>query len=417
MSMHLGNVPASSTLYIPFATYGKTNGESITMTGFAVTDIEIYKNGSTTQRSSDNGYVLLDTDGTDFDSITGIHGFSVDLSDNTDAGFYSAGAFYWVIVSAVTVDSQTVNFIAATFRIVKAEGVTGVPKADVDSVAGVAVSTTTAQLGVNVVQISTDATAADNLEAEYDNTGFKSYTRRGTAQAGAAGTITLDSGASATNAYYNNQYVVLISGTGAGQVRRARDYNGGTKVLDVDSNWATNPDSTTVFVLWPNYSANVTSWLNQTVATPLENGVPWVEVRSISGDVTAADNLEAWFDNTGYSASNSTVGTVQVVQSVTGLAVGVITAASIAADAIGASELAADAANEIADAILDRTSGVETSYTLRQSLRLILSACAAKLSGAATTTVTIRDAGDTKARITATVDADGNRTAVTLDAT
>lgn len=128
--LHLGNVPANSTLYIPFATYNGS-GASVTLTGLAVTDIEIYKNGSVTQRASDAGYTLLDTDGIDFDAITGIHGFSIDLSDNTDAGFYAAGNFYWVVVSAITVDGQTVNFIAATFRIVAAESVTGVPKVDV----------------------------------------------------------------------------------------------------------------------------------------------------------------------------------------------------------------------------------------------------------------------------------------------
>jgi hypothetical protein len=112
----LGNVDVNSTLYIPFHTFD-SNGSSITLTGLAVTDIEIYKNGSTTQRSSDSGYTLLDTDGIDFDGITGIHGFSIDLSNNTDAGFFSAGAFYWVVVSSVTVDTRTVNFIAATFRI------------------------------------------------------------------------------------------------------------------------------------------------------------------------------------------------------------------------------------------------------------------------------------------------------------
>lgn len=116
MTIHLGNVDANSTLYIPFASYD-SNGASVTLTGLAVTDIEIYKNGSVTQRSSDAGYTLLDTDGIDFDGITGIHGFSIDLADNTDAGFYAAGSFYWVVVSAVTIDSQTVNFIAATFRI------------------------------------------------------------------------------------------------------------------------------------------------------------------------------------------------------------------------------------------------------------------------------------------------------------
>ncbi len=134
--LHLGIVPASSVLYIPFATYGPTNNESVTLTGLAVTDIEIYKNGSVTQRASDAGYTLLDTDGIDFDGITGIHGFSINLADNTDAGFYSVGAFYWVVVSAVTVSAQTVNLIAATFRIGIAEGFTGVPKVDVHSWAG-----------------------------------------------------------------------------------------------------------------------------------------------------------------------------------------------------------------------------------------------------------------------------------------
>lgn len=79
--------------------------------------------------------------------------------------------------------------------------------------------------------------------------------------------------------------------------------------------------------------------------------------------------------------------------------------------------LATATQQSIATALLDLANGVETSYTLRQALRLILSSAAAKLSGAATTSVVIRDIGDTKDRITATVDADGNRTAVSVDAT
>ena len=74
-------------------------------------------------------------------------------------------------------------------------------------------------------------------------------------------------------------------------------------------------------------------------------------------------------------------------------------------------------ANANADALLDRAAGVETGVTPRQALRGILAAALGKLSGAATTTVVIRDANDTKDRITATVDADGNRTAVTKDLT
>lgn len=82
-----------------------------------------------------------------------------------------------------------------------------------------------------------------------------------------------------------------------------------------------------------------------------------------------------------------------------------------------AAGLNADAANEIADALLDRADGVETSYTPRQAFRLMLSALAGLLDGAATTTVHTRDPADTKNRITATVDASGNRTAMTHDVT
>lgn len=72
-------------------------------------------------------------------------------------------------------------------------------------------------------------------------------------------------------------------------------------------------------------------------------------------------------------------------------------------------------ATENATALLDASNGIETSITLRQALRLVLAATAGKLSGAATTTVTIRNVGDSKNRIVATVDSDGNRTAVTTD--
>jgi hypothetical protein len=56
-------------------------------------------------------------------------------------------------------------------------------------------------------------------------------------------------------------------------------------------------------------------------------------------------------------------------------------------------------------------------FTLEETLKLCLAALAGKLDGAATTTITIRSADDSANRIVATVDADGNRSAVTLDAT
>jgi hypothetical protein len=71
----------------------------------------------------------------------------------------------------------------------------------------------------------------------------------GTAQAGAAGTLTLRSGAVATDDYYNYQILTLTGGTGAGQARIISDYVGSTKVASVNGNWATTPDNTTTYTV------------------------------------------------------------------------------------------------------------------------------------------------------------------------
>jgi hypothetical protein len=65
------------------------------------------------------------------------------------------------------------------------------------------------------------------------------------------------------------------------------------------------------------------------------------------------------------------------------------------------------------DAILDDPIG-DGSITLRQALRVLVAGMAGKLSGAETTTVTIRNLADSANVVVATVDADGNRTAVTV---
>lgn len=60
---------------------------------------------------------------------------------------------------------------------------------------------------------------------------------------------------------------------------------------------------------------------------------------------------------------------------------------------------------------------IETGFSLRQILRLIAAATAGKLSGAGTSTIIIRDINDTKDRIVATVDSNGNRSVVIKDVT
>lgn len=67
----------------------------------------------------------------------------------------------------------------------------------------------------------------------------------------------------------------------------------------------------------------------------------------------------------------------------------------------------------IADAVHDEV--VEGTTTLRQSMRLHNAVLGGKASGLATTSVQYRDLADTKDVIDATVDSDGNRSAVTRD--
>lgn len=169
--------------------------------------------------------------------------------------------------------------------------------------------------------------------------------RGATAQAGAATTITLDASASATDSFYNEQIVMLIAGTGAGQARRITAYTGATKVATVELAWVTNPDNTSVFVITP----------QRTVA---------------SGGLSAGQVSAAVWDEP--RASHTTAGTfgqgvASVQGSVTGstasiaaggitaatFAAGAIDAAAIATDAIGSAEIAASAITEIAGGVWD----------------------------------------------------------------
>lgn len=88
---------------------------------------------------------------------------------------------------------------------------------------------------------------------------------------------------------------------------------------------------------------------------------------------------------------------------------GGIASTAFASGAIDAAALNADAVDEI----LDEQIG-DSTVTVRQALKLMVSALGGKLSGAATTSIAIRNVADDTDVISATVDANGNRSAVTL---
>lgn len=63
------------------------------------------------------------------------------------------------------------------------------------------------------------------------------------------------------------------------------------------------------------------------------------------------------------------------------------------------------------------TEVIESGFTAAEIMRMLAAVMAGKSSGGGTATVRFRDVGDTKDRIVATVDENGNRTALTRDAT
>lgn len=171
-----------------------------------------------------------------------------------------------------------------------------------------------------------DKTASSHVTAGTFGQWFQSA-RTGTAQAGAATTITLDASASATNSYYNGQLVFVTSATGLGQARLITGYVGATKIATVDPAWSTNPDNTSVFMIYP-----------------------FGEVAAVTGAVGSVTGAVG--SVTGAVGSVAAGGIAS-----TSFASGAITAAAIATDAIGAAELAADAVTEI-------QSGLATSSAL-----------------------------------------------------
>lgn len=202
--------------------------------------------------------------------------------------------------------------------------------------------------------------------------------RTNTAQAGGNTTITLDSGAVATDNYYTSTWIAIINGTGAGQVRMCASYVGSTKVATIAQAWAVNPDNTSVFAILPASGVDVESMnrvstssvtainanLGTTQAITFDaNNLPKVDIEDIRGTAsvgTAGYVAPDWghvnaptttvnLSGTTISAVSGAVGSVtgavgsvtgnvggNVVGSVGSVASGGVTSASLAASAITA---------------------------------------------------------------------------------
>lgn len=352
----LGRVKPGSTIRFPFGSYTGSTGASSATTNYAAADIQIYKDGGTTQRASASGITAT----ADFDGLTGINIGAIDLSDNTTADFYAAGSEYIVVVADVTIDGQTVRFPAARFVIGMDEAVLDTTIATLASqtsftltagsadnnayvgcVAYIHDAASAVQCAMGVVSAYTGSTKTVTLAADpgiftmaaKDNISL--FFRSSVHAFGGAAVTARDIGAS----------VLLSSGTGTGQL----DFTSGVAKANV-----TQYGGSSGTFASGRPEVNMTHIAGSAVSTT--SAQLGVNVVQLSGDATAADNAEAFFDGTGYAGTNNVIPTVTTVN---GLAANVITAAATAAD-FGA---------EIADAVWDEaTSGHTTAGTTGKAL-------------------------------------------------
>lgn len=152
--MFLGNFLPGATIDFNFTTRQFSTGAPHQLAGSPA--VRCYKGSSTTE--DDSGITLT----ADFDSVTGLNHVTIDTS--SDGTFYAAGSQIDVVISAGSVDSVSVvgevvgRFIignvpadvrqfggsAGTFS-------SGRPEVNATHIAGASVSTSAAQIGVNVV--------------------------------------------------------------------------------------------------------------------------------------------------------------------------------------------------------------------------------------------------------------------------
>lgn len=120
LATHLGFYNTASTrthVRFQFSTHAAAGGNVAPNSAFEAADIRIYRANdgaatSATQRSSSAGITMTSP----FDSLTGFHDVDIDLTENTDAGFYASGYQYSVVLAPdETVDGQTITAVVLAY--------------------------------------------------------------------------------------------------------------------------------------------------------------------------------------------------------------------------------------------------------------------------------------------------------------
>lgn len=109
----------------------------------------------------------------------------------------------------------------------------------------------------------------EDLFRELESLRATAYQAKGTATAGAVGSIT-DTKLNYVNSFWKGGTISIVSGTGIGQKRDISGFTQATGVITVTPNWTTTPDTTSVYVITTSYANKIQSAFN-TICTMLYN--------------------------------------------------------------------------------------------------------------------------------------------------
>ena len=152
--MYLGDYAVNSLVDHKWNAQG-ADGASITRATNG--SIRVYKNNSTTERSTSAGITDLE----DFDGLTGINHLRVNLGDNTDPSFYTAGGEYQIVLQGAMIDGKLVNAVLAHFSIERAGGPLALLKSASFGLA--AIKTDTVNVDLTATDIKNDTLAIRNV--------------------------------------------------------------------------------------------------------------------------------------------------------------------------------------------------------------------------------------------------------------
>ena len=131
----------------------------------------------------------------------------------------------------------------------------------------------------------------------------------GTAQGGSTTTVQLASATSFADNYLDGAVIFLNGGTGAGERCHISTWTSSTDTAACSNTLQTAPSTDTTYIVLTGYQGYLAAD---------SNGVVQSNVKQVSDDASAANNLESDYDGTGYNKSASTLGTVTDLLGISG---------------------------------------------------------------------------------------------------